>query len=96
MFNFFNKFKNIFSIKKGEMDKFTSPPQEGLSITMSGEDFSKSHEELLEREPLSKQRYEICKSCDHFIKETKMCNECYCFMPIKVRFSGLSCPLKKW
>ena len=43
-----------------------------------------------------KKRITICKECDKFIKEIKICNVCKCFMPAKIGFSFTSCPLGKW
>lgn len=41
-------------------------------------------------------RYEICKQCDRFNKKFLFCEECKCFMPVKVRLKQVSCPLQKW
>lgn len=41
-------------------------------------------------------RYNLCKSCDSFIKLTKQCSECMCIMPIKTKFANDRCPLEKW
>jgi hypothetical protein len=41
-------------------------------------------------------RYSICKSCEHFIKQTTTCTKCGCFMIAKVRLSGANCPIGKW
>lgn len=39
---------------------------------------------------------EICKKCDSFVQMFKICNECKCFMPLKVTFEKANCPLGKW
>tara|TARA_B110000503_G_C7123240_1_gene403440 strand:- start:1642 stop:1815 length:174 start_codon:yes stop_codon:yes gene_type:complete len=44
----------------------------------------------------AKERYEICKACDAFNKNTKECRECGCFMPLKVVLPFIKCPLNKW
>jgi len=44
----------------------------------------------------SEKRMEICKSCDRFQDTVKICKECGCFMPIKVKFIASECPLGKW
>jgi hypothetical protein len=44
----------------------------------------------------AKNRYDICKSCEHFIKLTTQCNECKCFMKIKTKLEYAKCPLGKW
>jgi len=44
----------------------------------------------------SKQRLEICVSCDRLQKNIYMCKECGCFMKIKAMFPESECPLHKW
>lgn len=46
--------------------------------------------------PEHKKRYVICQSCDEFYPRLKMCKQCMCFMPAKVRLSGVSCPKGLW
>lgn len=41
-------------------------------------------------------RLDICMSCNNFIKITKQCRECWCFMPAKVLISKAECPVRKW
>lgn len=43
----------------------------------------------------SKERYEICKACQHFSK-LKICTACGCFLPAKVTMAKSSCPKGKW
>lgn len=43
----------------------------------------------------SDKRYAICESCDS-LNSSKICGECGCYMPFKVRLAWLDCPLKKW
>jgi hypothetical protein len=45
---------------------------------------------------VSKQRYEICSTCEHFNKLTKQCKQCSCFMFVKVTLSNAFCPVGKW
>jgi hypothetical protein len=45
---------------------------------------------------LSEQRFAICSECPSLIKKTSQCNECGCFMKIKVKLKEASCPLGKW
>ena len=45
--------------------------------------------------PKVKKRYDICKQCDKFTEE-KLCFQCGCFMPLKVRKIDAYCPLGKW
>lgn len=42
------------------------------------------------------ERYEICKSCDRFNNILKICKECGCFMPAKIKIELARCPLDKW
>ena len=53
--------------------------------------YEKENEDI----PLAKQRYEICKGCEHF-SSLKFCGKCGCFMPLKVRIDTVSCPIQKW
>lgn len=50
--------------------------------------------------PLSEEernvRYDICKSCEHFIHLTNQCNKCGCFMSAKTYLPHSSCPVGKW
>jgi ribosomal protein L32 len=41
-------------------------------------------------------RYAMCKSCEHFIISTRICNICCCFMPWKVTQARLRCPIGLW
>jgi len=41
-------------------------------------------------------RYNICKACIKFNSVTTQCNECFCFMKIKVKIKTERCPLDKW
>jgi histidyl-tRNA synthetase len=58
--------------------------------------------DLLDKDKYSKNKEEmdrrisICESCDHFIKITKQCSKCGCFMQLKTRLTNASCPIGKW
>ena len=41
-------------------------------------------------------RLTICKDCPFFLKATRQCSKCGCFMPAKTWLANTSCPLKKW
>lgn len=41
-------------------------------------------------------RYGICKSCEEFHVQSKLCMQCGCFMPAKTRIKNVVCPLGKW
>jgi len=47
-------------------------------------------------EEIAKARIEICIDCDYFVKTTKTCNQCGCYMPAKTRSSASSCPKGYW
>lgn len=49
----------------------------------------------LAKRDLQEQRYNICKTCDSFTS-LKMCQECSCIIPLKIKLSKATCPLKKW
>lgn len=41
------------------------------------------------------QRYETCKSCPSY-SMLKICAECKCIMPLKVKIKSAVCPIGKW
>ena len=45
-----------------------------------------------------KQRLDICRQCEFFIRLTQRCQECGCFMPVKAFIPNEVCPLNppKW
>lgn len=47
---------------------------------------------------LQKERYSICKSCEHLdrSKNRFMCRLCSCFMPVKTSLLDSTCPIHKW
>lgn len=45
---------------------------------------------------IANERLDICKECPFFIKLTKQCTKCGCFMPEKVKLSNAFCPIHKW
>jgi hypothetical protein len=47
-------------------------------------------------EEVYSERYETCKSCEHFNKITRMCKQCHCFMKIKCAIDYAFCPVGKW
>ncbi len=42
------------------------------------------------------ERYSICLLCQVFAPLVKLCQECHCFMPMKVRLAGAACPQGQW
>jgi len=49
-----------------------------------------------DRMDMSKNRLSICQNCSLFNESTHVCSECHCFMPVKTRLKGSSCPIGKW
>lgn len=45
---------------------------------------------------IMEQRYSICHSCPELIKLTKQCKQCGCFMAVKTKMAGATCPIGKW
>lgn len=45
---------------------------------------------------IAQKRYDICKKCDSFNTTTFTCEECGCFMKLKVKIATSFCPLQKW
>ena len=45
---------------------------------------------------MSKKRMDICNNCPSFIKDSKRCKECGCFLVIKTRMENQKCPKDKW
>jgi len=41
-------------------------------------------------------RYSICKGCPQFIKLSKQCKKCGCFMHLKTKLEEATCPIGKW
>lgn len=50
--------------------------------------------------PLSEEemnvRYDICKSCEHFVSATTQCLKCGCIMKAKTYLPFSECPVGKW
>ena len=43
-----------------------------------------------------KERLDICRSCNKYIKVTGNCSVCLCFMRVKASIGQMSCPLELW
>jgi len=44
----------------------------------------------------AKERLAMCESCPNYIKFTRQCNLCGCFMYAKVLIPNAHCPQNKW
>jgi hypothetical protein len=47
-------------------------------------------------EELAKERLSICDGCEFFLKDSRRCGKCGCYMEIKARWAETKCPLGKW
>jgi hypothetical protein len=73
-------------------------------IQMSKKSKTTNSKSLLEKmKDLSQQyksqyqdRMAICEGCDKLDKHSYQCRKCGCFMKIKAKMPGKSCPLGKW
>jgi hypothetical protein len=54
------------------------------------------HEKIVDDPKIAEDRYEICKGCPEFIRATKQCKKCGCFMKAKTQLETAICPLGKW
>lgn len=45
---------------------------------------------------LGEQRLSTCEKCPVYNKEKQLCTNCGCFMPVKVKFVAMKCPLQNW
>jgi hypothetical protein len=45
---------------------------------------------------ISSNRLSICNGCPEFIKISKQCKKCGCFMEAKAKYEEAKCPLGKW
>jgi hypothetical protein len=41
-------------------------------------------------------RMAICEGCGRFREETKTCEICGCFLPLKTAAANMECPIGKW
>jgi rRNA maturation protein Nop10 len=48
------------------------------------------------RREIAKDRLDVCKECERYIKLTTQCRECGCFMSVKTLWPSANCPLDKW
>ena len=47
-------------------------------------------------EEVLEERLNICGGCEHFIKLTRQCKKCLCFMRLKAQLPKAECPIGKW
>ena len=53
---------------------------------------------MLHDQDIIDKRWAECEKCEHFVKITKQCDICKCFMPWKTRIATTKCPADppKW
>jgi len=44
----------------------------------------------------AEKRLQTCFGCENFLKVTRQCKKCWCFMPAKVTLADAECPIDKW
>lgn len=69
--------------------------EDEINTGITEEEYVEQEQEVLSI-PLHASRYVICKQCDSFMKRIRVCRECYCFMPGKVRIDSAHCPVGLW
>ena len=45
---------------------------------------------------IAQERMAMCESCDRFISESKICEICGCYLPLKTAAANMKCPIDKW
>lgn len=55
-----------------------------------------TNKKLTSTKDKAKARIEICNRCNLFNKNSGRCEECGCFITIKVKMDFEQCPLGKW
>ena len=70
--------------RTGEFENAKPPENDGFWSKMTP-----ATKEIVE------QRIKKCKMCEE-LTEWNICEQCKCWMPLKVKFEGQSCPLDKW
>jgi hypothetical protein len=45
---------------------------------------------------VSRQRLETCEACDRYREDSRTCELCGCYMPLKTTMANMRCPIDKW
>jgi len=45
---------------------------------------------------IKKQRLDSCESCPLFVRQSRRCSQCACFVDVKVTFGREACPVGRW
>ena len=43
-----------------------------------------------------KERWDICKVCEHYSVRQQRCKKCGCYLEYKIKFDVSECPINKW
>lgn len=70
--------------------------QQPIEEITSNEDVVLQSKYQWEDPKIYSKRLLTCISCPAFSKESKVCSECGCFMIIKTKLPGATCPLNRW
>ena len=44
----------------------------------------------------NKERWDICKKCEHYSARQVRCKECGCWLVQKIKFTNSKCPIDRW
>ena len=44
----------------------------------------------------NKERWDICKVCEHYSVRQQRCKKCGCYLEYKIKFDISECPIHKW
>jgi hypothetical protein len=78
----------------GEQQEMPSIFQLAKNFSSSMMDFAKSGFEMATDEEVER-RLLVCKFCEHY-SGIGRCFKCGCYMPVKVHFAAMQCPVGKW
>ena len=45
---------------------------------------------------VASERMTVCESCDRYRADSKTCEICGCYMPLKTTMANMKCPIDKW
>ena len=45
---------------------------------------------------IAAERLAVCESCDRYRADTKQCEICLCYMPLKTAAANMRCPIDLW
>ena len=51
---------------------------------------------MIVEQKISKERLDICRSCQYLIPITYTCKKCGCFMIVKSKLENSVCPIGRW